>query len=77
MVVYSDGSLSLEVAASYSFIIHQNNLPILDGLGRLEPAEVSDAETTGALEGLKAALSLREVATRDIIIYLDNLAATT
>ncbi|GKU10995.1 unnamed protein product [Fusarium langsethiae] len=77
IVVYSDGSLSSEGAASYGFTIHQDNLPILDGSGRLGPAEVFDAEATGALEGLKAALNLRESVTRKIIICLDNLAAAT
>ncbi|KAF6518244.1 hypothetical protein HZS61_002322 [Fusarium oxysporum f. sp. conglutinans] len=62
-VVYSDGSLSSERAASYGFTIHQNNAPIFDGSGRLGPAEVFDAEAAGALEGLKAALNLRESAT--------------
>ncbi|KAF5262424.1 hypothetical protein FOXYS1_6847 [Fusarium oxysporum] len=55
LVVYSDGSLSSEGAASYGFTIHQNNIPTFDGSGRLGPAEVIDAEATGALEGLKAA----------------------
>ncbi|GKU05941.1 reverse transcriptase protein [Fusarium langsethiae] len=77
IIVYSDGSLSSEGAASYGFTIHQDNLPILDGSGRLGPAEVFDAEATGALEGLKAALNLRESVTRNIIICLDNLAAAT
>jgi hypothetical protein len=75
LVIYSDGSLSLEGAASYGFTIYQNNILILDGSGRLGPAEVFDAEATGALEGLKAALYLQESATRDIFICLDNLAA--
>ncbi|KAM6508463.1 hypothetical protein FALCPG4_19002 [Fusarium falciforme] len=77
LVVYSDGSLSSDGAASYGYTIHQNSLPILDGSGRLGPAEVFDAEATGALEGLKAALHLQESATRDIFICLDNLAAAT
>jgi ribonuclease HI len=77
LVVYSDGSLSSEGAASYGFTIHQNNIPISDGSGRLGPAEVFDAEATGALEGLKAALNLRELATQNIYICLDNLAAAT
>ncbi|PNP56431.1 hypothetical protein FNYG_15350 [Fusarium nygamai] len=77
LVVYSDGSLSSEGAASYGFTIHQNNIPISDGSGRLGPAEVFDAEATGALEGLKAALNLRDVATQNIFICLDNLAAAT
>ncbi|KAL9561280.1 hypothetical protein ACKAV7_014635 [Fusarium commune] len=77
LVVYSDGSLSSEGAASYGFTIHQNNIPISDGSGRLGPAEVFDVEATGALEGLKAALNLRELATQNIYICLDNLAAAT
>ena len=54
-IVYSDGSLSSEGAASYGFAIHQKDLSICDGSGRLGPAEVFDAEARGALEGLKAA----------------------
>ncbi|RYC80071.1 hypothetical protein BFJ63_vAg17048 [Fusarium oxysporum f. sp. narcissi] len=66
LIVYSDGSLSSEGAASYGFTIHQNNLPALlentgislpfriqtvfDGSVRLGPAEVIDAEATGTLE---------------------------
>ncbi|KAG7402495.1 hypothetical protein Forpi1262_v018935 [Fusarium oxysporum f. sp. raphani] len=77
LVVYSDGSLSAERVASYGFTIHQDNIPIFDGSGRLGPAEVFDAEATGALEGLKAALKLRESASQNIFICLDNLAAAT
>ncbi|KAM5526815.1 hypothetical protein FOXYSP1_20804 [Fusarium oxysporum f. sp. phaseoli] len=77
LVVYSDGSLSSEGVASYGFTIHRNNVPIFDGSGRLGPAEVFDAEATGALEGLKAALNLRDAATQNISICLDNLAAAT
>ncbi|KAG4277080.1 hypothetical protein FPRO04_14184, partial [Fusarium proliferatum] len=77
LVVYSDGSLSSEEVASYGFTIYQNNVPIFDGSGRLGPAEVFDAEATGALEGLKAALNLRDAATQNIFICLDNLAAAT
>ncbi|KJZ70359.1 hypothetical protein HIM_10250 [Hirsutella minnesotensis 3608] len=45
---------------------------ILTGKGRLGPAEVFDAEAIGALEGLKAALSLPD--TGRIFFCLDNLA---
>ncbi|KAF6519542.1 hypothetical protein HZS61_007813 [Fusarium oxysporum f. sp. conglutinans] len=76
-IVYSDGSLSSEGAASYGFAIHQNDLSICDGSGRLGSAEVFDAEATGALEGLKAALNLLASAARDIIVCLDNLVAAT
>lgn len=58
LIVYSDGSLSSEGAASYGFAIYQNGLSICDGSGRLGPAEVFDTEATGALKGLKAALNL-------------------
>ncbi|RKL07807.1 hypothetical protein BFJ70_g16852 [Fusarium oxysporum] len=54
LVIYSDGSLSSQGAASYGFTIHQGNFPVLDGSGRLGPAEVFDAEAAGALEGLRA-----------------------
>lgn len=77
LAVYSDGSLSSKGATSYGFTIHQNNTPILDGSGRLGPAEVFDAEAAGALEGLKAALNLQELSAEDIFICLDNLAAAT
>ncbi|RKK21363.1 hypothetical protein BFJ66_g17616, partial [Fusarium oxysporum f. sp. cepae] len=76
-IVYSDGSLSSEGAASYGFTIHQNNVPIFDRSGRLRPAEVFDAKATGALEGLKAALNLQGSAAQTIFICLDNLAAAT
>ncbi|KAF6515118.1 hypothetical protein HZS61_005024 [Fusarium oxysporum f. sp. conglutinans] len=77
LVIYSDGSLSSQGAASYGFTIHQGNFPVLDGSGRLGPAEVFDAEATGALQGLKAALNLQESVSRNLIICLDNLAAAT
>ncbi|KAL9563899.1 hypothetical protein ACKAV7_011934 [Fusarium commune] len=76
-IEYSDGSLSSEGAASYGFAIHQKDLSICDGSGRLGSAEVFDAEATGALEGLRAALTLQDSATQDIIVCLDNLAAAT
>ncbi|KAJ0136934.1 Uncharacterized protein HZ326_20052, partial [Fusarium oxysporum f. sp. albedinis] len=59
---------STEGAASYGFAIHQKDLSICDGSGRLGPAEVFDAEATGALEGLKAALNLPGSAARDIVV---------
>ncbi|KAF6515688.1 hypothetical protein HZS61_004429 [Fusarium oxysporum f. sp. conglutinans] len=77
LMVYSDGSLSSEGAASYGFTIHQNNVPIFDGSGRLGSAEVFDVEATGALEGLRAALDVRESVTENIFICLDNLAVAT
>ncbi|KAF5239890.1 hypothetical protein FANTH_9772 [Fusarium anthophilum] len=63
LVVYSDGSLSSEEAASYGFTIHRNNIPIFDKSGRLGLAE--------------AALNLQESSSQDIFICLDNLAAAT
>lgn len=58
-VVYSDGSLSQEGAAGYGYAIQVDELTVLSGNDRLGPAEVFDAEAKGALEGLRAALSLR------------------
>ncbi|KAJ0134741.1 Uncharacterized protein HZ326_22204 [Fusarium oxysporum f. sp. albedinis] len=60
LVLYSDGPLSSEEAASYGFIIHQNNLLVFNGSGRLGTAAVFDAEVTGELKGLKAALNLEK-----------------
>ncbi|KAK4077618.1 hypothetical protein Purlil1_12256 [Purpureocillium lilacinum] len=74
-IVYSDGSLSQAGAAGYGYAIHVNGLTILDGNGRLGPAEVFDAEAKGALEGLRAALSLHEPERIDVC--LDNLAVAT
>ncbi|KAG7416640.1 hypothetical protein Forpi1262_v016727 [Fusarium oxysporum f. sp. raphani] len=45
-IVYSDGSLSSEGAASYGFAIHQKDLSICDGSGRLGPAEAHQNLTT-------------------------------
>ncbi|KAM5344599.1 hypothetical protein ACJ41O_013134 [Fusarium nematophilum] len=77
LIVYSDGSLSKEGAASYGFAIRQGDWSVLDGSGRLGPAEVFDAEAMGALRGLKAALGHPDAATQDIAVCLDNLAAAT
>ncbi|KAF4955931.1 hypothetical protein FSARC_11710 [Fusarium sarcochroum] len=77
LIMYSDGSLSEKGVASYGFTIDQANLPILDLSGHLGLAEVFDTEARGALEGLKAVLHLRESATQNIVITLDNLAAAT
>ncbi|KAF5250736.1 hypothetical protein FOXYS1_14852, partial [Fusarium oxysporum] len=51
LVVYSDGSLSSEGAASYGFTIHQDKVPIFDGSDRLGPAEVFDAEALAISHG--------------------------
>jgi ribonuclease HI len=77
LVVYSDGSLSAEGQAGYGFSIHQNNRSVFSGSGRLGPAEVFDAESTGALEGLKEALRLPRAAVLEITVCLDNLAAAS
>ncbi|PNP58795.1 hypothetical protein FNYG_15012 [Fusarium nygamai] len=49
--------------------------PSLTDRVALDPLRSSEA--TGALEGLKAAINLRELATQNIYICLDNLAAAT
>ncbi|KJZ69944.1 hypothetical protein HIM_10667 [Hirsutella minnesotensis 3608] len=58
LVVYSDGSRSEEGHVGYGYAVHRDGSSVLSGKGRLGPAEVFDAEARGALEGLKAALSL-------------------
>ncbi|KAM4055553.1 reverse transcriptase (RNA-dependent DNA polymerase) [Hirsutella rhossiliensis] len=74
-IVYSDGSLSAEGAAGYGYAIHLDGLTVLDGNGRLGPAEVFDAEAKGALEGLRAALGLP--GPERIAVCLDNLAVAS
>ncbi|EXU95102.1 reverse transcriptase domain protein [Metarhizium robertsii] len=70
-------SLSSEGVAGYGYIIHQNNRPVLDGSGRLGPAEVFDAAANGALEGLWAAVGHPQATANEIVVCLDNLAAAT
>jgi ribonuclease HI len=77
LIVYSDGSLSSDGAAGYGYAVHQHDRTICSGSGRLGPAEVFDAEATGALEGLRAALDSPESSDGEIIVCLDNLAAAT
>ncbi|KAJ3498163.1 hypothetical protein NLG97_g1340 [Lecanicillium saksenae] len=77
LVVYSDGSLSESGSAGYGYSVHRQNCSIARGSGRLGPAEVFDAEATGALEGLKAAVKLPEAEAQEIVVCLDNLAAAS
>ena len=56
---------------------HRRGAAVPGGCGRLGPAEVFDAEATGALEGLKAALTLPQASILQIFVCLDNLAAAT
>ncbi|XP_044716540.1 reverse transcriptase [Hirsutella rhossiliensis] len=75
LVVYSDGSRSEEGHIGYGYAVHRDGSTVLSGKGRLGTAEVFDAEAKGALEGLKAAVSLPE--TDRIFVCLDNLATAT
>ncbi|XP_044716565.1 reverse transcriptase (RNA-dependent DNA polymerase) domain-containing protein [Hirsutella rhossiliensis] len=75
LVVYSDGSLSSDAAVGYGYAIHLDGQTVLSGCGRLGPAEVFDAEAKGALEGLRAALSLPR--SQRVVVCLDNIAAAT
>ena len=54
--------------------LHQHGETVLSGSGRLGLAEVFDAEAKGALEGLRAALSIQEILRNNVIICLNNLA---
>ena len=47
------------------------------GCGRLGPAEVFDAEATGALRGLQAALRVPRSPHLQIVVCLDNIAAAS
>ncbi|KAF7543577.1 hypothetical protein G7Z17_g10620 [Cylindrodendrum hubeiense] len=73
LIVYSDRSRSSGGAADYGYVIHRNSHNIGEGLGRLGPAEVFDAEIAGTLAGLRHATGLTssEPGTR-IYVYLDN-----
>ncbi|KAI9148675.1 hypothetical protein HJFPF1_10716 [Paramyrothecium foliicola] len=77
LVVYSDGSQTKESAVGCGFTVHRGDQAIAQGSNRLGPAEVFDAEATGALEGFKAALSTQDSSERTIIVCLDNTAAAT
>ncbi|KJZ68409.1 hypothetical protein HIM_12197 [Hirsutella minnesotensis 3608] len=72
LIVYSDGSRSEEGIVGYGYAVHRDGSTVLSGKGRLGPAEVFDAEARGALDGLKAALSLPD--SDCIFVCLDNLA---
>ncbi|KJZ68219.1 hypothetical protein HIM_12392 [Hirsutella minnesotensis 3608] len=72
LVVYSDGSRSDEGYVGYGYAVHRDKSTVLSGKGRLGPAEVFDAEAKGALEGLKAAVSIPD--TDRVFVCLDNIA---
>ncbi|KJZ70442.1 hypothetical protein HIM_10180 [Hirsutella minnesotensis 3608] len=72
LAVYSDGSRSEEGHVGYGYAVHRDGSSVLSGKGRVGPAEVFDAGARGALEGLKAALSL--LGSDCIFVCLDNLA---
>ena len=77
LIVYSDGSQLLGGATGWGFTINQNGKTLHEGSGRLGPAEVFDAEATGALEGLRAAAEIFDAAETPIVVCLDNIAAAT
>lgn len=45
LIVYSDGSLSSDFAAGYGYVIHHDGFTLTSGSGRLDPAEVFDAQS--------------------------------
>lgn len=75
LIVYSDGSRSQDGAAGYGYIIHRNKQPIGEGLARLGPVEVFDAEVAGALAGLRHATTLVSRPGTQIYICPDNTSA--
>jgi hypothetical protein len=57
--------------------VHQDGEPVGRGCGRLGPAEVFDAEATGALRGLQAALLVPRSPDLQIVVCLDNITAAS
>ena len=71
LVVFSDGSKTERDTAGYGFAVFRNNKLIDSGKGQLGKREVFDAEITGALHGLRSALSqLRP--NEKITVCIDN-----
>ena len=66
IMVFSDGSMDPNNAVGYGYIAFRgsSNIAIVQGKGRLGPAEVIDAEVVGALQGLRAVKRLPQAQTR-------------
>ncbi|KAK4061149.1 hypothetical protein Purlil1_14266 [Purpureocillium lilacinum] len=76
LIVYSDGSQLPTGAVGFGFAVHRHKQSLVQGSGRLGPSEVFDAEATGALEGLRAALHLGDT-TSEVVVCTDNLAVAS
>ncbi|OAQ57666.1 endonuclease/reverse transcriptase [Purpureocillium lilacinum] len=76
LIVYSDGSQLPNGAVGFGFAVHRDKQSLVQGSGRLGPSEVFDAEATGALEGLRAALRLGDT-TSNVVVCTDNLAVAS
>ncbi|OAQ65636.1 endonuclease/reverse transcriptase [Purpureocillium lilacinum] len=76
LIVYSDGSQLPNGAVGFGFAVHRDRQSIVQGSGRLGPSEVFDAEATGALEGLRAALRLGDTRS-EVVVCTDNLAVAS
>lgn len=78
-LTYTDGSRLDSGAAGWGFSVRQSGLPDEDairrGCGRLDRAEVFDAEAIAALHGLRVTLGLRSDPSRRIYVLLDNQSA--
>ncbi|PZR61209.1 MAG: hypothetical protein DI537_52575, partial [Stutzerimonas stutzeri] len=76
LIVYSDGSQLPNGAVGFGFAVHRDEQTLVQGSGRLGPSEVFDAEATGALEGLRAALRLGDTRSA-VVVCTDNLAVAS
>ncbi|KAJ6437079.1 reverse transcriptase [Purpureocillium lavendulum] len=76
LIVYSDGSQLPNGAVGFGFAVHRDKQSLVQGSGRLGPSEVFDAEVTGALEGLRAALRLGDTRS-EVVVCTDNLAVAS
>ncbi|OAQ65608.1 endonuclease/exonuclease/phosphatase [Purpureocillium lilacinum] len=76
LIVYSDGSQLPNGAVGFGFAVHRDKQSLVQGSGRLGPSEVFDAEATGAIEGLRAALRLGDTRSA-VVVCTDNLAVAS
>ena len=71
LIVFSDGSKTERDTAGYGFVVFRNGQLIDSGKNQLSKREVFDAEVTGALQGLRSAISHRQPHEK-ITICIDN-----
>lgn len=75
VVIYTDGSKNGN-KVGFGYTVTKTNQTIIEGSGRLGPAEVYDGEVCGALAGLRAALQAAPNA-QQYVVCLDNTSVIT